>query len=708
MFRYIALLCGVYLSYRVISRYLRFRRNLATAKRSGIPYVVVPFFYLNRFWLVTHLLWLKILRRLPRKYTDWVDFVLPDNSWELRYSLFEKAGADTFLAVSPSRFALWTCEPAVINQITTRRNDFPKPSSMYKSVNIYGENVVASEGATWRHHRKAVSPPFTEKNNHLVWTESIEQAKAMLASWVGRDGKGNKTVDRIMDDTMRLSLNVISNAAFGKQMQWPKEDSEALIDEGYSDPSKIKNKSDEVDEGHTMSYVYSIHALLDTIIVQFLLPRWMLRYSPFKLLRKSNEAFLEWGKYMSEMLAERKAQWQQKSVKNEGLDILAQLVKGQLAGENVKGAPYLSDSEIMGNMFVLILAGHETAANSIHFALLYLALHIPTQRRLQKDLDTIFQGRPPSEWDYDRDLPALFGGMAGAILAEELRLIPPVIGIPKSTTGVPEQTLIVDGKKCTVPTDAYIPLITAAAHRNPKYWPAGPPSYPGGHPVHPTSNLDNDLEEFRPERWLLSKSPGTATDNTDTDTDRPTNNNTLKPAENLDTEGIGVNLSADTPDTLFRPVRGAYLPFSDGYRSCLGRRFAQVEVLAVLAVLFQSYSVELAVDDVMDHDGEEEKGRAWQGAAEEARDALLWGCATIITLQMRRATVRVRFVRRGEEVFREDVDEWGRRERVRAEGKRGVVGGEGSGERGGDGDGGGKEWRCWDRKGRRRAPGTFK
>jgi cytochrome P450 len=54
---------------------------------------------------------------------------------------------------------------------------------------------------------------------------------------------------------------------------------------------------------------------------------------------------------------------------------------------------------------------------------------------------------------------------------------------------------------------------------------------------------------------------------------------------------------SDIASSLFRPPRGAYLPFSEGYRACLSRRFAQVEIIAVLAVLFREYSVELAVDE---------------------------------------------------------------------------------------------------------------
>jgi len=104
------------------------------------------------------------------------------------------------------------------------------------------------------------------------------------------------------------------------------------------------------------------------------------------------------------------------------------------------------------------------------------------------------------------------------------------------------------------------------------------------------------------------------------------------------------------------------VPFSDGYRACLGRRFAQVEVLAVLAVLLQNYSVELAVDRwatdeeviAMDEDARVE---VWQKAAAHARDLLLTGLGVIISLQMRKGYVNLRFLPRGRERFPDDVDE---------------------------------------------------
>ena len=592
---------------------------------------------------------------LPEKYRIWLDFLMPEFSWDLRHEIFERVGSDTFLTCSPGGLCFWTADPAVISQITTRRNDFPKPTHMYTSVEIYGKNVVSSEGAEWRHHRKSTSPPFTEKNNHVVWEETLDQTQAMLDSWLGKDGKGNKTVDRIMDDTMRLSLHVISRAGFGRKLEWPSPEATAMEHASHADPSKIKNQADDIDDGHKMSYTYSLHCLLEHILFQFLVPRWVLSRLPFARPRLANEAYHEWGQYMSEMVSRKKAELASSSDGFEQVDIIGQLVRGQVSSKDAKNSlPPLTDSEILGNAFVLILAGHETAANSIHFALLYLALHTRSQRRLQADLDHIFGGRPISQWDYERDLPGLFGGMTGAVLNEELRLVPPVVNIPKSTFRVPDQTLMVNGKKCTVPKNTYMSLCTAAVHRNPKYWPHSPPrrDQTGGKPVHPTANLDNDLEEFRPERWLVEEKERSGTST-------PANGHTM-PNEKLEGgDELGVNMASDTSERLYAPPKGAYVPFSDGYRACLGRRFAQVEVLACLAVIFRKYSVELAVDKYatdaeVERMGKEERKDVWEKAADDCRDLMLKGCGVIITLQMRKGAVSVRFVPRGEERF--DVD----------------------------------------------------
>lgn len=207
---------------------------------------------------------------------------------------------------------------------------------------------------------------------------------------------------------------------------------------------------------------------------------------------------------------------------------------------------------------------------------------------------------------------------------EELRLIPPVVSIPKCTKTA--QPLTLDSRRVVVPANTFVNLLTVASHRDPKYWLQG--------------NQPNDLNDFRPERWLV-KSDG---------------HHTEHDAATSDGEDYGGPQGDDVASTLYRPKKGSYYPFSEGPRACLGRRFAQVEVLAVLAVIFKDYSVELAVDQFATDDevdrmpeGGEERKAVWEKARRRAEGLLKDGMGTIITIQMREGTVPMRLVRKGRE-----------------------------------------------------------
>jgi cytochrome P450 len=45
----------------------------------------------------------------------------------------------------------------------------------------------------------------------------------------------------------------------------------------------------------------------------------------------------------------------------------------------------------------------------------------------------------------------------------------------------------------------------------------------------------------------------------------------------------------------------AFIPFSDGARACLGKRFAQIEAVTVLATIVQNYTIEIPEDVDRDH-----------------------------------------------------------------------------------------------------------
>ena len=243
-------------------------KNVRIAKASGLKYIIIPFNIHNIFYMIFH----KQINSLvdgifPKSWTaSWRPFSHPDFAWKSRYHPFELAGADTFLLACPTALSLYTADAEVINQVTTRRNDFLKPVEMYGGIDIYGKNVVSTEGAAWRHHRKLTSPPFSEKNNQLVWMESLAQTQLMLESWVGTDGSKCKEVNyRVAQDAMRLSLHVISRAGFGQEMKWPVGD----------DPMNAFT-DEKPPAGHVMSYTYSLHHLLDNLMGVIVLPIWLI------------------------------------------------------------------------------------------------------------------------------------------------------------------------------------------------------------------------------------------------------------------------------------------------------------------------------------------------------------------------------------------------------------------------------------------------
>lgn len=289
----------------------------------------------------------------------------------------------------------------------------------------------------------------------------------------------------------------------------------------------------------------------------------------------------------------------------------------------------LTRQEIISNSFIFFLAGHETSANLIHFSFLELAMSLPAQRRMQADIDAVVGTRPSAQWSYLEDMPRLYNSYLGAVMNEVLRLEPSTINIPKTTAG--DQRVVVDGVEHIIPDGTYISINVPGTQRNKRYYP---------HAGSKVEGKDSDIDDFVPERWLLSKNELSA----------------RKPAKEEVTDGLD-NVSFETSNSLlFKPPKGAFMVFSDGARGCPGKRFAQVEAVAALAKVFAEYTVELDVsawasDEQVARMSGDEKREVYEKA--KARTAaLIRRSEEGITLRMRAEDeVPLRFVKRGEGRF---------------------------------------------------------
>lgn len=290
---------------------------------------------------------------------------------------------------------------------------------------------------------------------------------------------------------------------------------------------------------------------------------------------------------------------------------------------------YLTKQEVISDSWIILFAGHETSANITHLCFLFLAIELEKQARMQKDIDAIVGSRSSEEWSYETDLGRLYNSMLGATINETLRLMPPVIDFPKIVRGAP-QPLTFDGKTVSVPASTMIHVSTVGVHRNPRYWPCSPSKL---------SSKTHDLDDWVPERWFTSLTQGTEKETASADPGSGDGENTA---------------SFDTSDGLLVPPKGVFIPFAEGARACPGRRFAQVEITAVLAVIFKTYSLELDVsewasDAQVEKMSRDERRAVYQKAMDKARN-LIAASQSEIFLQMK-GNYPVRFVKRGEGKF---------------------------------------------------------
>ncbi|MBE3111075.1 MAG: cytochrome P450, partial [Acidobacteria bacterium] len=436
----------------------------------------------------------------------------------------------------------------------------------------FGSNVLASEGAEWKLHRRVLSAAFSEKNAALVFTVSGEQTRGLVEKWMADQGAG-RPVETIDKDTMKLALNIIAYVGFGLKLLWPGQ----RLPEG-TDARLYKYTALEPAGGHTMSFAGAVAGMLDTLLLLLIVPEWLLRECPLLPLLNSvltppgriplkraqfaAESHRNYLTYMRELVDEKAEQLSHGKDLAAGMDIMGHLVRSTYtspapAATEMKpeaepeAEDRLSRSDIIGNAFIVLVAGHETTANALQFTLLELAAHPSAQRAVQRDLDRILgRDTDPKAWCYEESIGPLLGSMLGACMSETLRKLPAVVEIPKRVDGgeAGGQVVTMDGEARVLPGGAKISLVAVAAHRNPRYWPTRRSRISG---------KEHDLDDYVPERWFR-KAPGGCEDGApETPMSSVSGDSVFSRADDGETPESSV-AGEDDGGSLFRPEKGAY------------------------------------------------------------------------------------------------------------------------------------------------------
>ncbi|KZV96290.1 cytochrome P450 [Exidia glandulosa HHB12029] len=363
-------------------------------------------------------------------------------NWDGQHKPFAEAGTDVLSIASllPGYVSYFVADPVALKELVSSRTRFVKPIEHYGILSHFGGNIIVSEGQEWKKHRTPVQRSFSEHNNRMVWTESINVALGLFKSeeWSGREVV---RINHVIDITLPMALFVIGIAGFGRRVSWAEDT--------------------VIAPGHQMTFKEAISIVTEHLVQTVLIPRWALRIVP--QWRKIGIAFEEANAYMHEMIRLRR----EAVVKEERHDLFTGLLE---ATEKDPGAgnERLSDSELIGNIFVFLVAGHETTAHTLAFALGLLAIYQDEQENIYNHIkQTLSDGRLPT---YE-DMPKLTYPLA--VLNETLRLYPPGLTFMKQSvedTTLPLATPYKGQHEIVVPARTLFNAAIAGLHYNPKYW----------------------------------------------------------------------------------------------------------------------------------------------------------------------------------------------------------------------------------------------
>ncbi|ORY08614.1 cytochrome P450 [Clohesyomyces aquaticus] len=460
---------------------------------------------------------------------------------------------------------LWTCDPVIIKQLFTLPN-VQVPVKMLKLYDIWGPTIGSVEGEEWKTHRKVVTYGLNPSTQLSVWKESIHQTRTLIDRWA--DDGSVLTVAKYW--TSRLALHVIASIFFDMKLDWRE----------YTAQDKASNLLSEC--GCRISFESALFTVLARMGLIFMVPRFLLRTLPFKACQEAHIALTDWTKYMQN-LRQKAAEKIDRLATKKGKTILESIV---LAGTPTSSSPNtrpLSEESMLGNIWFTLMAGHETAGNTLAFALLLLAIYPEHQLAIQKQLDAQLGSRPSDEWSMEQDFPALQKGHLGAVLKEVLRTYNVIQFFFRLVAAA---TTMVDssGQKHDVPTNTLCALNYAAAFQNPATWAPKNVSEARRAELHHSPAID-----FDPSRWL--------------------------------------DESVKDEDLIF-------FPFGNGPRKCPGMPFAQVEMVAVLATLFKECSLELMVTEDLVQTCNGDRNMAWEKTRDEAIRRMKDDVGANLTIQM--------------------------------------------------------------------------
>jgi cytochrome P450 len=317
-------------------------------------------------------------------------------------------------------------DPAVIDEILVKKADsFRKDRTSRLLGRVVGNGLLVNEGESWRRQRRLMQPAFHQRH--------LQTYASMMVGAVARAASGWRAGElrNVHDDMMGVTMTIVAEALFG---------------------TEVGANANQV--GSAISSMMEEFGRILGLAARFQPPAWV----PTRANRRFRAAARQIDGLIQRIIDQRKQNPGQRE------DLLSLLIEAR--DEDGAG---MSDAQIRDEAMTLFLAGHETTALALTYALTLLAQHPADQARVAGEVTRVLGDRPAT---FD-DLPALIE--TEWVVLETMRLYPPAWALGR-------QALVpVEVGGFQFPRGAEFVMSPWVVHRDPRLFP--------------------DPERFDPQRW---------------------------------------------------------------------------------------------------------------------------------------------------------------------------------------------------------------
>jgi cytochrome P450 len=317
--------------------------------------------------------------------------------------------------------------PDGIRDVLGRNDAFSERCIIHEEVrHMAGDSLFVLPDESWRPRKRALQPVFTKQNVRNYGGYISRAAQTFVDRW--RDG-GDVDLDV---ECRRLTMQSLGRSVLG-------------ID--------LNERADLIADHMHVASSYTADRALRPVRA----PRWL----PTPARRRARSAVTSMRKVTNEILQACRADPTRD----------APLVQALIAATDPETGQSISDDDICNDLLIFMLAGHDTTATALTYALWALGHHRDVQERVAAEAAAIGDRELTPE-----DVTRL--GYTVQVLREALRLQPPAAGVARLAT----RDIAVAGHR--VEAGSLMAVGIYALHRDPALWPRP---------------LDFDPDRFSPE-----------------------------------------------------------------------------------------------------------------------------------------------------------------------------------------------------------------